>query len=253
MSETLDREGFVDLHSHVLPGVDDGASTLAEAVDIARGLKALGWTCLVGTPHVRPGLFDPADDALLASLRELREALGAGGPRVLLAGEHYLDADVWQRIADGRGRAYPNGRSILVEISTVGPAPARFAEQLFRLRVGGLRPVLAHPERCAAFQSDDELLEELRRAGVAVALDLTSLVGAGGRGSRRVAERMLEHDLVDAACTDIHAAPELPEVEKALQRLRKLGGDELLERLLHTGPLRIAVDPAPRPAGEGRH
>jgi len=69
----------------------------------------------------------------------------------------------------------------------------------------------------------------------------------------RAAERMLEHDLVDAACTDIHAAPELKEVEQALQRLRKLGGDELLERLLHTGPLRIAVDPAPRPAGEARH
>ncbi|MBI5498712.1 MAG: protein tyrosine phosphatase [Deltaproteobacteria bacterium] len=252
MPEFLAGEGFIDLHCHLLHGVDDGPEGLPGGLDIAAGLKALGWTCIVATPHVRPGLYDPSDRAVLESLRDLRAAIGAGGPRVLLAGEHYLDAEVWQRIADGRGRPYPNGRSILIEISTAGPAPARLSEQLFRMRVGGLRPVLAHPERCAAFQDDTALLEELRRAGVAVALDLTSLVGQGGRRSRRTAERFLELDLVDVACTDTHDARELPDVEKALARLRKLCGDEALERLLHAGPTRIALD-NPAPPAEVRH
>ena len=248
MAEGLASEGFVDLHSHLLPCVDDGPETLADSLTLARGLKNIGYTCLVATPHVRPGLFDPSDEALLDSLREVREALGAGGPRILLAGEHFLDDEVWRRIAEGRGRAYPNGKAILVEISTAGPAPARLSEHLFRLRVSGLRPVLAHPERCAAFQDDFALLEELDRAGVGIAIDMTSLVGQGGRDSRRVAERLLEHGLADAACTDIHTVRELADVEKAVARLRKLCGDEGLESLLHTGPMRLALET--RPAGE---
>jgi protein-tyrosine phosphatase len=194
---------------------------------------------------VRPGLYDPADATVLDALRELREAIGGAGPRVLLAGEHFLDDVVWDRIAAGRARPYPNGKSILVEISTVGPPPARFAEQLFRLRVAGLRPILAHPERCAAFQSEPSLLGELRRAGAAAALDLTSLVGAVGRSSKKAAERLLELDQVDVACTDIHAAAELPDVERALARLRKLCGDAALDRLLHAAPARLALDVAP--------
>jgi protein-tyrosine phosphatase len=249
MTEALAPEGFVDLHSHVLPGVDDGAESVAEAVALARGLRTLGFTCLVATPHMRPGLFDPDPQALVAALRELREALGASGPRVLLAGEHFLDDEVWTRIGEGRGRPYPNGRSILVEISTVGPGPARLSEQLFRLRVGGLRPVLAHPERCAAFQDDLERIEELRRAGVATALDLTSLVGQGGRGSRKTAERLLERELYDVACSDLHAERELEELARAVERLRKLMGDDGLDRLLHRNPLRLAVD-LPPPAAE---
>ena len=248
MTEVLAAEGFVDLHCHVLHAVDDGPESVRGSVDIALGLKRLGWTCLVATPHVRPGLYDPADDAILASLRELRETLGAGGPRVLLAGEHYLSEETWLRIADGRGRVYPNGRSILLEISTAGPAPARLSEQLFRMRVGGLRPVLAHPERCAAFQDDPSLFEELQRAGVAFALDLTSLVGQGGRGARRAAERMLDQELADVACTDVHDARELPDVERAMERVRKIGGDAALERLLHAGPMRLALETAARPA-----
>ncbi|NMC70217.1 MAG: protein tyrosine phosphatase [Myxococcales bacterium] len=248
MTEALAPEGFIDLHSHILPGVDDGAESVAEAVTLARGLRDLGFTCLVATPHMRPGLYDPEPQAVVAALHDLRAALGPTGPRVLLAGEHFLDDEVWMRIGEGRARPLPNGRSILVEISTVGPAPARLSEQLFRLRVGGLRPVLAHPERCAAFQDDLELVQELRRAGVAVALDLTSLVGQGGRGSRKAAERFLELDLFDAACTDLHAERELAEVARSIERLRRLVGDDGLDRLLHRGPFRLALASPPPPA-----
>ena len=253
MPDSVAGEGFIDLHCHVLHAVDDGPELLRGSLDIAAGLRSLGWTCLVATPHVRPGLFDPDDRSIVASLNELRAAIGPGGPRILLAGEHYLDADVWQRIADGRGRPYPNGRAILLEISTAGPPPARLAEQLFRMRVGGMRPVMAHPERCAAFQDDFELLEELRRAGVACALDLTSLVGQGGRRARKTAERLLERDLVDVACTDIHDARELPDVEKSMARVRKLCGDEALDRLLHAGPARLALESPPAARPEARH
>jgi len=248
MTEALAPEGFIDLHSHILPGVDDGAESVAEAVAMARGLRDLGYTCLVATPHVRPGLYDPEPQALLAALRDLRTAIGAAGPRVLLAGEHFLDDEVWMRIAEGRARPFPNGRSILVEISTVGPAPPRLAERLFRLRVGGLQPVLAHPERCAAFQDNPELVRELRGAGAAAALDLTSLVGQGGRGSRKAAERFLELDLFDAACSDLHTERELAEVARSIERLRRLVGDDGLDRLLHRGPLRLALPSPPPPA-----
>ncbi len=83
---------------------------------------------------------------------------------------------------------------------------------------------------------------------VGIAVDLTSLLGRGGRGSRRIAERLLETGLADVACTDIHGVGELPDVEKAVARLRKLCGDAGLESLLHTGPLRLALES--RPASE---
>jgi protein-tyrosine phosphatase len=233
--------GLVDLHAHFLPGVDDGPRELAESLAIVRGLQALGYGCLVATPHARPGLFDPDGPALLAALTELRGALGPLEPRVFLAGEHYLDDVIWTRIAEHRGRPYPNGRAILVEIPTSGPAPARLADQLFRLRVGGLRPVMAHPERISAFQEDPALVEALHAAGIPMAADLTSLVGGGGRHARRTLEKFLEHSLIDVACTDIHSADELPDVEKALARLRKLCGSELFDRLVRDGPARLAL------------
>lgn len=239
-------EGFVDIHLHVLPDVDDGPADVAEAVRIASGLRALGFTCLVATPHARAGLYDPSVEQVGAGLAAIRAALGPAGPRVLVAGEHFLDDVTWMRIAEGEARPYPSGRAILVEIPAVGPAPLRLVDQLFRLRVGGLRPVLAHPERCAAVQTDRGFAEDLRRAGVALALDLTSLVGAAGRTARRTAQELLELDLIDVACSDIHASDELRDVDRAIGRLRKLCGDAALDRLLHAAPVEIALgeDPA---------
>ncbi|MDI7266923.1 MAG: protein tyrosine phosphatase [Myxococcota bacterium] len=237
-------EGFVDIHVHVLPGVDDGPATVGDAAAIASGLRGMGFTCLIATPHARPGLFDPDDAAVLGALRTLREALGAAGPRILPGGEHFLDDVVWMRIAEGKARPYPNGKAILVEIPTAGPAPARLAEQLFRLRVSGLRPVLAHPERCASLQADRGLVEELHNAGVAMAMDLTSITGTAGRAARRAADDMLGMDMVDVACSDAHSPHELPGIEKALARLRKLCGDAALDRMLHEAPIRIALGEA---------
>ncbi|MGH3002782.1 MAG: CpsB/CapC family capsule biosynthesis tyrosine phosphatase, partial [Gaiellaceae bacterium] len=153
---------MIDLHSHVLPGLDDGAADLEEALSICRAAAADGIEVLAGTPHVRSDHGTTAD-SMEAALAELRDAAGdlirlVPGGEVDLA-ELSRPAEELARFALGG-----NPRYLLVETPYVG-WPLDLAERLFRLRASGVTPVLAHPERNYEVQSRPDLLESVVAGG----------------------------------------------------------------------------------------
>lgn len=229
--------GFIDLHCHWVAGVDDGAETAADSLAMLTELHRIGFDAVVATPHMRPGMFDNDAAGLTAAFEATRAALGdaRGLPALSLASEHFFDDQVFRRLVGGAGLPYPGGRAALVEF----PArafPVRVAERFFDLRVRGLRPVLAHPERYEAVWKSPALLEPLLDGGAVLLLDVAALVGKYGRAPRKAAETLLEEGYYYAACSDAHGVKDVAEVEKGIAALFSRVGDEEATFLLADGP-----------------
>jgi len=228
--------GYVDLHSHYLPGVDDGVRTLDESLRLLSALGALGYTEVVATPHIRTAMFENRKPGLEKGFAELLAILDTKKlPRLSLAAEHFCDdvfSDLFQR---GEVLPYRGGRSILLEFRYEA-WPKRIEDLLFRLQVKGLRPLIAHPERYSALFESTDSLDPLLDVGAMTLLDTMSLVGKYGERPRRAAERMLEEGAYDAACSDAHRPEDVDVMAKAMDRLRVLVGKDEAQALLGEHP-----------------
>jgi protein-tyrosine phosphatase len=208
-----------------------------------QGLHAAGFSTVVATPHMRPGMYDNDRPMLEAAFAAMTPALDAARahaplPEVHLASEHFFDDVVFQRLTRGQGLAYPGGRAALVEFPPQA-FPLRIQHRFYDLKKHGLTPVLAHPERYSPVWADDACLDPLFDAGAALLLDLCALVGKYGKAPQRAAEKLLEEDAYEAACSDAHRPEDTKEVMRAITRLEKLVGREETNRLLIDGPRRI--------------
>jgi protein-tyrosine phosphatase len=235
--------GMVDLHCHVIPGVDDGPRTLADAVALVTGLRELGFVRLVATPHVRLPRWDQ-DMATLRVLRDqLVDAVGDDCPRIDLAAEHYFDDEVWQRFTTGELFRYPGEKAVLIELPT-DEVPLGWDRRFFEMAVKGARPVLAHPERIEAPSVTIDALERLASSGATLVISLSSLSGWFGSPLRRKAEAIIKRIDAVAAASDAHSVAEMPTLRRGLARLRKLVGGEGVARMLSTTPIALLGDDA---------
>ncbi|WP_437765519.1 CpsB/CapC family capsule biosynthesis tyrosine phosphatase [Sorangium sp. So ce281] len=242
--------GFIDLHSHWVAGVDDGARTVEESLALLTALRGAGFDTVVATPHMRPGMFDNTRQGLQAAYdatcTALRAAAGARDlPALDLSSEHFFDDIVFQRLLDGSALPFPGGRAALVEFPTRS-FPARAAERLFDLSRRKLRPVIAHPERYEPVFDDIASLDPLLDAGAVLLLDVAALTGKYGRTPRRAAEQLLEAGYYYAACSDAHAAKDVPDVRDGIKALFARVGEEEARFMLLDGPRAIlegTVDP----------
>ncbi len=233
--------GFVDLHCHYIPAVDDGVRAEDDSVALLRGLRAVGFDHVVATPHIRPSMFDNQPGRLREAFAALSPRL-AGEPNlpaVSLAAEHFFDDTVYGLLVRGEGLPYGIGRAALVEFAN-DRFPIALKDRFFDLRMKRLRPVVAHPERYEPVMKDPRgQSESLRRAGGVLLLDVAALVGKYGSKAQRTAEILLEHEAYYAACSDAHRPEDADGVARAIDRLRTLHDEATVTRLFIDGPKRI--------------
>jgi protein-tyrosine phosphatase len=235
--------GFVDLHDHVLWGVDDGCETPEETLEAVRLLASLGWDELAPSPHAVLEL--PSGDPSLCEARreEVAALLAREGiaMRLHANAENKLDEAFLDRAGDPvtRRGIGATGRWVLVEAPFASSLPA-LPDLVFRLRRKGARPLFAHPERCREFERPG-LAAEVLRLGGAHQLDLGALSGVYGRDARRQAERFLGEGLYAVAASDLHHPdPDARRwIEKGLEELEKRAGPEGIRRLCAENPRRI--------------
>ncbi|SNR46164.1 tyrosine-protein phosphatase [Hymenobacter mucosus] len=204
---TLEALG-TDMHSHVLPGLDDGAETVEQSVELLRALQKLGYRKLIMTPHVMGDFYRNTPEGICGALESLRSAaIQAGVTEVALecAAEYYLDEWFSQRLERQDPLLTFGGaqRYILVETSYINE-PLNFAETMFNLQAAGYRPVLAHPERYTYLYGRFADLEKIRQDGILLQLNLNSLTGYYSSGAKKVAEKLIDAGLVDLVGTDAH-------------------------------------------------
>jgi protein-tyrosine phosphatase len=231
----------IDLHSHVLPGLDDGAADLDESLEMCRAAARDGIEVLAATPHVR---FDypTSSDAMRSAVAELRRAMGSI-LRLVPGGE--LDLAELDRPAEEL-KAFGlagNASYLLVETPYVG-WPLDIADKLFLLRSAGITPVLAHPERNPEVQADPELLMPLVDLGSLVQLTAASLDGRLGPRTRSAARTLLDRRLAHLVASDAHA-PEIRAI--GLSDAASAVGDPDLAQWLTVGVPGAIVEGRPLP------
>jgi len=220
----------IDLHSHLLPGIDDGVRTTAESLDLLRAAHEDGIARIAATPHVREDY--PTSPAEM----ELRLAEVCGAAReaaipveVLPGGE--LDLEFAARLDDADLRRFGLGGTpslLLLEFPYLG-WPLQLADLVFDLQLRGFRIVLAHPERNVDVQHEPERLRPLVDGGVVVQLTAASLDGRLGGAPRTAAKRLLDSRLAHLLASDAHA----PDVRSVgLSRAREAAGDDAVARWL---------------------
>jgi protein-tyrosine phosphatase len=232
--------GYIDLHCHWVAGIDDGARSTAESIEMLRALRDVGFDRVCATPHMRPGMFDNTADELIAAFEATSRALEGVSdlPERMLSSEHWFDDIVFQRLLGGHALPYPGGRAALVEVPPRA-FPARLTDRLADLKRHGLRPVLAHPERYEPVWSDLHVLDPLLDGGTVLLLDVASLAGKYGRTPRRTAETLLDEGYYYAACSDAHRPADADDVRRGILRLIELIGEKEATFLLQEGPLHI--------------
>jgi protein-tyrosine phosphatase len=217
----------LDLHCHLLPGIDDGAKTLDDSVAIAQRLVEEGLSHVVASSHIMADLYPNTRDILLPLVASTQAHFdGLGIPLTLVAGaEVRLDVDscrpeTWVTIGDA-------GKFMLVELPTGMPLISSIEAQLFGLQAQGITPIIAHPERMIYLQKEPALLEKWVSQGVLTQGTMCVLAGAASERTVGVLEGYLRQGLVHFMGTDAHGVDRrLRDMAKAAERLEAIVGPE---------------------------
>lgn len=192
---------MIDIHSHILHGVDDGAESLAEAAGMVRAAGAAGVRFIIATPHYRDAALAPGQVA--RSLCELQESIADTGVTLLPGFEVMLDGLFSEEWLDGRVPTLGVSRFLLVEFP-LNHIPQCSLDVLKRLQQKGLQPIMAHPERNYDFAATPELLARYVETGCLVQLDAGSITGGFGAKAGKLARKLLDRGWVHFVASDAH-------------------------------------------------
>ncbi|MCC7233501.1 MAG: capsular biosynthesis protein [Bacteroidia bacterium] len=213
-----------DIHSHLIPGLDDGVQTLEESLQMIRGFQSLGFQKLITTPHIMSDYFKNTPQIIQSGLMELRGALRHEGISMEIdaAAEYYVDEMFLKKLND-EPLLTIGEKTVLIEISYVNP-PENLQQVLFEIHLLGYTPLLAHPERYPFWYGKFEEYRNLKDAGVMLQLNVNSLAGYYGAGARKTAERLIDEGLIDYIGSDLHGQRHLDVLSKVIKEkyLRKL-------------------------------
>jgi protein-tyrosine phosphatase len=229
---------MIDLHCHLLPGIDDGAPDLATALAMARIAVADGIKVVACTPHIYPGMYDNNGPAIRRAVAELQRRLEeAGIPlRLTLGADAHIAPDLVAGLRAGQVPTLHDSRYFLLE-PPHHVAPPRLAETVFDLLAAGYVPVITHPERLSWIEDRYETFGELARKGAWLQVTAGSLTGRFGKAAQYWGERLLDEGWVHILATDAHGVDRRPPLLAEGQRVaeRWLGAGEALH-LVETRP-----------------
>jgi len=241
---------MIDLHSHILPGLDDGAADWERSLAMAQHAAADGISEIVCTPHWVPGKYENQRTEILARLEEFRVRIDeAGIPLILHPGaELHLDADIAARIRSGELLTLADGgRYILLELPEEA-LPDGMEDFFWNLQLEGFRPILSHVERNPVLRRDPARLLRWVESGVLTQITAASLAGRFSNGTREFAVQLLKQRLAHILATDAHGmSTRKPELASARKEVEDLVGAEAAARMVRETPERVlrgeSVDP----------
>jgi len=196
---------MIDLHSHLLPGIDDGAKDDATAVEMARMAYDDGIRCMACTPHIYPGVFENDSDIILSARLRLQAILQEQGIGLQLAygADTHLVPEMLDGLRSGRIPTLNGTRYFLLE-PPHHVAPPHFKDLVFNAMAAGYTPLITHPERLTWSDEHYEDFADLAREGAWIQLTAGALTGRFGRAARYLAEQMLDDGIVHVIATDAH-------------------------------------------------
>ena len=195
----------VDLHSHLLPGIDDGVQTIEESLEVIKAFKDLGYTRLITTPHIMFDHYRNDPEIIKSKLGEVRAALKSESIDIEIeaAAEYYLD-EFFLDLLNTEKEILTFGKNYLLFELSFMTKPLILKESVFMMQTKGYVPVLAHPERYIYFQNNINELKELHQNGVLLQLNTLSLSGYYSKQAKKLAETLLKEEMISFIGSDCH-------------------------------------------------
>lgn len=221
-----------DIHSHLVPGIDDGAQDMATAMALVRGLMDIGFTSLITTPHIFWELYPNTPEIITGGSGELQEKLGEEKIRIPFkaAAEYFIDDHFDADLKAKKPLLTIKDNIVLVEFSML-TQPFDLQELLFEMQLQNYQPLIAHPERYIYLRNNKGFFDELKNVGCQFQLNLMSLTGHYGKGVQELAAYLVQKEYYDYAGTDLHS-------ERHLQVLQTVSASPLYAALRESNVLK---------------
>jgi protein-tyrosine phosphatase len=207
-----------DMHSHLLPGIDDGAAKYADSLAMINGLQELGFSGFITTPHVMKDVYNNSFENIAETNRLLNAALIEDSKiQISAAAEYYIDDDFPERIKNGEQLLTFGDNYVLIEMSMVAKNMS-LESVVFELTTRGYKPVLAHAERYPYLFENQQLsgYERLADADVLLQVNIRSFIGGYGEIQKKIARKLAEHDMIDFLGTDLHNQSQIAGLQIAM-------------------------------------
>jgi protein-tyrosine phosphatase len=223
-----------DMHSHLIPGIDDGSPDMETSLQLIRGLSQLGYKKLITTPHIMGDMYKNEREDILKRLSALTAAVHTEGLQVEIhaAAEYFLDDFIADKIKKNEPLLTISGKMVLVEFSLAHPSLS-LKDILFDLQMQGYQPIIAHPERYIYLENHKAFYDELKDIGCLFQLNLLSLSSYYGRTAHDLAQYLIRKGYYDLVGTDLHHV-------RHLEALRNPSLTAPLQKLLESGKIRNA-------------
>lgn len=194
--------GFVDIHSHLLYGLDDGAKTLDDTKGLIASLEDFGFEEFITTPHTTPLVWENTKEGIVNQYENVKKELNVKNNKLRVASEYLMDESFLKRINSEKLLTLKDN-FVLVEMSYINP-PIQLYEIIMELNSQGYQPVLAHPERYNFYKNDYSSFKKLKSAGCLFQMNLLSSTGYYGSGIAEVADYLLKEKMYDFVGSDAH-------------------------------------------------
>ncbi len=215
----------VDMHSHLLPGIDDGSPDMDTTLQLIKGMMDLGYRKFITTPHIMWDMYRNSRDIILEKLDQVREAAAKEGlqAEINAAAEYFLDDHVAELLRNNEPLLTVSGNLVLTEFSMAYPSHS-LKDILFEMQMQGYQPIIAHPERYLYLDKNKDFYEELKDIGCLFQLNILSCGGYYGKSAQELAGYLLKKGYYDLVGTDLHSFRHLdglqnPALAAPLQKL----------------------------------
>jgi tyrosine-protein phosphatase YwqE len=231
-SEPLDMSVLgADMHSHLIPGIDDGAQTLEDAVELIKHLQEMGYKKLITTPHIQGEFYQNTPEIINSGLERVKRELKKQNIFIEIhaAAEYLIDDKFEEKYKSGNLMTFGK-KYLLVELSYFNEHPS-WKQFIFDLQIAGFQIILAHPERYSYWFRNWKKYEEMKDRGVWFQVNINSLAGYYSGEVKKIAEKMIDEGMIDLAGTDMHNM-------RYMDALQKARSEKYLRKLVDSGKLK---------------
>lgn len=224
---------MIDIHSHLIPNVDDGAKSIDETFELIQEAKNAGFSDIILTPHYMINGYEPDARELIIWKEKLQEILNKENISVNLhiGMEVYIAEDIVDLIKQNKILTLAESKYLLMELP-LNTSVKYLDEVIFKLLENNITPIIAHPERYKCVQENPNIVEQLKEKECMIQSNYASILGFYGKTAQKTLKYLLKNNLVDFFGTDTHRKNTIyPEIEKANKKIKKIIGEEKLKEL----------------------
>ena len=229
---------MIDFHSHILPGIDDGAKTLEQSIQIINEAKEVGFTKLISTSHYMENYYTFDEEKRKKLLEQVQQKVN--GVTLYLGSEIYITNNMINLLENKKASSINNTRYVLFEFPLTQTKMMNDKETIYRLIEKGYIPIIAHPERYPFIQVDPEYAFELAEMGALFQANYGSIIGAYGRKAKKTVKKLLENDLISFMGSDVHRQGQIfAKFPQIMKKLNKLLTSEKIQELTEINPQKV--------------